>query len=78
MPHDFGYALVSKTFPGRYRMLLVPGHEQALLLLTHPQVISVVNVEVGAGDYALDLIPWLECPLTEVHLCLALAVLCRL
>src|SRR5690606_18995111 len=61
--------------PGGDRALPIPGHQQALLLARHVQIVVVVHVEPDAGDLAFYRIPRLHGPLGELHLEIALAML---
>lgn len=66
--NDLGNATIALEFPRGCRVHLVPSHKQALLLITHAEVIPIVHVEVGPSDHPLHLVAWLNDANLEVDL----------
>lgn len=58
--HYLCNSLVSLAFPERHTVCFISGYEQALLLLAHVQVVTVMHVEVGLRDLTQYLRSWLH------------------
>ncbi|MNN29815.1 hypothetical protein D3C81_1434330 [compost metagenome] len=56
-------------------MLLVPCHEQLLLLSGHVEFVPIKHVKRSPGNETFDLIAWLSSALVEVDFGFALSVL---
>lgn len=75
MPDDLSDTGVTLQLLVSDGILLVPGHQQLLLLAGHVQPVPVEHVERGACNQTFDLVPRLCSPAAEINLGLAGAVL---
>ncbi len=70
-----GDAAIALLLPSVDWMLLVPCHEQLLLLSRHAELVPIEHVKRSPGNETFDLIAWLSSALVEVDFGFALSAL---
>ncbi|MNJ33421.1 hypothetical protein D3C77_281070 [compost metagenome] len=75
VPHDCSDTAIALFFPGGDGVLLVPCHEQLLLLTGHAQFVTIEHVEGRASNQTFHLVAGFGRFLLEVDFCRALTVL---